>query len=638
MKTLIFKMLRSKTLYLLIITLGLIAYNLQSIQPSFSDFTLTMPSGNTKVIGTPGFIESPENGVYRLAGTVEMTANSSSILRIIPDDEILSLTVNQRPVDLSQIPYDQRKDYNKGFIYDLSEYLHDGKNQIEILYSDQGGLMGIVISAEGNANFVRIIYLLLAVFAVLIALKLVNAFKFSTPIKVLFIGALLIRLLYFTVTPGDVREHDLGDHIGYSEYLTQHWMPPPVEYATGGAFFHPPLYYYTGAIVYKATQLIEPNNKVAIYRVQQLLSLIYSMGFVLFGLMILNELLNLYRKSKTEAESVVTNTQEEVQEVQEQLGIMARLCKSFKEDNLLWIIGALFAFWPVSIIHSVRIGNDPLLYFLFTASLYYIVRWFRHDQKRDLMIASIVGAAAILTKANGEILVAVLGVIGLYKMITTKQWATYFKMAIVPCVVMLLAVAITVGPGLMLKMQGKRDKLYIDNIDGLSQANLVGNTASNYFWFDVKIFITEPFTDPYDDRMGRQFFWNYLGKTGLFGEFKYPSLMSVNTAVSTSFLAVLMFIYMLCGLYHMIKEDFKRLTPILLSGFFLWAGVTYMRMTFPANIDFRYIVPIIVTFCGLYAVSILRFEQIGATRMANIGKTLSVLFSLSSVLFIIGIV
>jgi hypothetical protein len=95
---------------------------------------------------------------------------------------------------------------------------------------------------------------------------------------------------------------------------------------------------------------------------------------------------------------------------------------------------------------------------------------------------------------------------------------------------------------------------------------------------------------------------------------------------------------MLCGLYHMIKEDFKRLTPILLSGFFLWAGVTYMRMTFPANIDFRYIVPIIVTFCGLYAVSILRFEQIGATRMANIGKTLSVLFSLSSVLFIIGIV
>ena len=637
MKTLIYQILRSKTLYLLIITLGLITYNLQSIQPTFSDFTLTTPSGNTQVIGTPGFIQSPESGVYRLVGTLEMRSNTSSTLRIIPDDEILSLTVNQRPVDLSHIPYDQRKDYNKGFIYDLSEYLHDGKNQIEILYTDQGGLMGIVISAEGDEGFAKLIYLLLTIFAVLIALKLVNAFKFSTPIKVLFIGALLIRLVYFMVTPGDVRDHDLGDHIGYSEYLTKHWMPPPIEYATGGAFFHPPLYYYTSAIVYKATQLVEPNNKVAIYRVQQLLSLVYSMGFVLFGLMILNELLNLYRKPKAETINPAQEVQE-VQEVQEQPNFFTRLCESFKNDSLLWIIGGLFAFWPVAIIHSVRIGNDPMLYCLFTASLYFIIRWYRHDQKRDLMIASLVGAAAIITKANGEILVAVLGVIGLYKMISTKQWATYFKMAIVPCVVMLLAVAITVGPGLMLKMQGKRDKLYIDDISGLSQANLVGNTATNYFWFDVKIFITEPFTDPYDDRMGRQFFWNYLGKTGLFGEFKYPSLMSVNTAVSTSFLAVLMFIYMISGLYHMAKEDFKRMAPILLSGFFLWAGVTYMRMTFPANIDFRYIVPILVTFCGLYAVSILSFERIGATRMATIGKTLSVLFSISSVLFIIGIV
>ena len=254
------------------------------------------------------------------------------------------------------------------------------------------------------------------------------------------------------------------------------------------------------------------------------------------------------------------------------------------------------------------------------------------------MIAALVGAAAILTKANGEILVAVLGVVGLYKMIKTKQWATYFKMAIAPCLIMLVAVAITVGPGLILKMQGKRDKLYIDNIDGLSHANLVGNTASNYFWFDAKIFITEPFTDPYDDRMGRQFFWNYLGKTGLFGEFKYPSKLSVNAAVSTSFFAVLMFIYTLLGIYHMAKEDFKRMAPVLLSGFFLWAGVTYMRMTFPANIDFRYIVPILISVCALFAISIIKFEQSGAVRMANVGRSLAVLFTLSSILFITGIV
>ena len=632
MKAVIVNLLKSKTLYLLIITLALIGYSLQAIQPSFSDFTLTTPSGKTQSVDTPGFMQSYESGVYRLAGTVEMSKSSSSTLRIIPDDEILSLTVNQKTVDLNRIPHEQRRDYNKGFTYDLSEYLHEGKNQIEILYSDQGGLMGIVISAEGSQGFSKLIYFLLAIFALIISLKLLNSFKFSTPIKVLFIAALIIRLAYFMVTPADVRDHDLGDHIGYSEYLTKHWMPPPVDYAVGGAFFHPPLYYYTSAIVYKATQLIEPNNKVAIYRVQQLLSLVYSMGFVLFGLMILSELFNLYRASPKSSAVM-----EPVQEVQDQRGFIARMCRSFKDDAIIWVIGALFAFWPSAIIHSVRIGNDPLLYWLYAASLYYIVRWFRHDQKRDLMIASIVGTAAILTKANGEILVAVLGVIGLYKMFSSKQWAKYFKMAIAPCLIMLAAVAITVGPGLILKMQGKRDKLYIDNIDGLSQANIVGNTAANYFWFDAKVFITEPFTDPYDDRMGRQFFWNYLGKTGLFGEFKYPGLMSINTAIICSFLAVLMFVYMLYGLYRMSKEDFKRLTPVLLSGFFLWAGVTYMRMTFPANIDFRYIVPILLTFCALYGVSILTFQRQGSIRLANIGIVISGLFSLSAILFIWGI-
>jgi hypothetical protein len=99
-----------------------------------------------------------------------------------------------------------------------------------------------------------------------------------------------------------------------------------------------------------------------------------------------------------------------------------------------------------------------------------------------------------------------------------------------------------------------------------------------------------------------------------------------------------MFIYTLAGIYYMAKQDFKLMVPVLLSGFFLWLGVTYMRITFPANIDFRYIVPILVTFCALYAVSIIKFEQRGAIRMANIGISLSVLFTLCSILFIASVV
>jgi hypothetical protein len=635
MQSWLIRLIPSKTLYLLILPLGVLVFLLHNSQPRLSNFILTTPSGKTEAIGAPGFMPSSESGMYRLTGTLSVGKSTNTMLRIIPDDEIHTLIINQRPVDLSKIPLDARRDYIKGFTYDLKEFLQPGDNQIEIHYRDQGGLMGVVISAEINKNTEIFIYLLLTLVALILTLKISQACRLATPVKVLFIGALLIRLAYFSVTPADVRDHDLGDHIAFTEYLTQHWAPPPVEYAIGGAFFHPPLYYYTGAIVYKATQLFEPNNKVFIYRVQQILVLIYSMGFVFFGLLILKELLDFYSRQESSAEGGP-----EVGHLHESSspGLWSRICHGFRKNRLFWITGGLFVFWPVGIIHSARIGNDPLLYCLFTASLYYIIRWYRNDRKRDLMIASLIGAAAIITKANGEILIAVLGVIGLYKMIKSRQWAIYIKMAIAPCLIMFIAVAITVGPGLILKLEGKRDKLYIDNIEGLSHANIVGNTASNYFWFDAKIFITEPFTDPYDDRMGRQFFWNYLGKTGLFGEFKYPAPLSINTAVACSFFAVLMFIYILAGIYQMAKYDFKLMAPLLLSGFFLWAGVTYMRMTFPANIDFRYIVPILVTFCALYAVSIIKFEQQGATRMANIGITLSVLFTLCSILFITGIV
>jgi hypothetical protein len=585
-------------------------------QLKFSDFSLSTPDGRILNIGQPGFIESAGSGTYEMRGNLVVGRFSSKGVRIIPDDEIVALIVNGTDVNLASIPLQARKDYRMGFPLDLSSYLVTGSNDIVLRYRDRGGLMGIVLAAEGGSTYYRIISSFIALIILAASLCFMRKLKLNRMFQIIFIGGMLIRVFYFTVTPPETRGHDLGDHIGYVEYLSENWLPPPIEHAVGGAFFHPPFYYYTGALIYKLSQVFEPDNKVTLYRVQQILCLIYSLGFMFFGLLILKAVLDWFSEDN---ESYLDG----------QLSVRA--------TNLFWVVGLLFAFWPVSIIHSVRVGNDPLLYFLFSASLYYILLWYRSDSRFHLIAASMIGAFAILTKANGEILIAVLGVVGLYKMIRSKQWLRYFRVAIVPCLLMFGATAITIAPGLILKMEGKRDKLYIDNIDGLSKANLVGNTAANYFWFDAKTFIVEPYTDPYDDRMGRQYFWNYLAKTGLFGEFKYPSLQSKNAAVICSFLFVIMSLYVFSGIYYMRKQDFKLLAVVLLSGFFLWAGVTYMRITFPANIDFRYIVPVLITFCALHAISILGFYRIGAKRMADIGKVLAVMFSIGSVIFITGI-
>ncbi|AQT59181.1 hypothetical protein [Cellvibrio sp. PSBB023] len=633
-----------------------VAFLINKIQLQYSDFSITTPSGNTSKIDFPVHKQSQESGIYKLEGIAYKNSISSTKLQIIPDDEISSLSINNNLVDISHIPESGRRDYRNGFILDLKDHLKNGENKIEIIFSDTGGMMGINLKSLYAENLNKLMIALMGLTISLLILKARLSFAF----KILLIAALFIRLFYFSITPPDTRTHDQEEHLEYSEYLAVHWLPPALEKATDGAYFHPPLYYYTGAIVLKITRAFGPISNQEAQRIQQLLCLAYSMGFVYFGLLLIKQFLNITHSppassvplQATIASVPVRRSKEYGKHLNSKFiqllsankkpepalsSCAATKTWAITEQHLFIVIGAMFVLWPSSVIHSVRIGNDPLLYFLFAAGTYYIARWFSSDGKRDLLIASILTALTTLTKANGEILIAVIGVIGLAKMIKSREWVYYLKLAIVPGLIVLLSLAITVGPGLLLKLQGKRDQLYIDNINNVSSALRVGNAAQNFVWFDMKTFITEPFTSPWEDEKGRQYFMNYQGKTGLFGEFGYSSMLAKNAAVISSLLAVLMSTYILFGLYHMQREEFKRQTVILLTGLLLVAGVTYMRMTFPVNIDFRYILPILIPYCILYASSITNFHRIGAVRLANIGLLIAIIFIISNFFFILGI-
>jgi hypothetical protein len=659
------KIIKSNIFYFLLLciiatAIAIAALSNKSSQLIYTDFTITSPDGNTSPVQFPLYMQSPANGTYQLNGTIIKEKFTGTKVQIIPDDEVVSLFINNKHVDISHIPESSRRDYRNGFALDLNDYLENGDNSIVIVFVDTGGMMGVNFKSLYGESLGAAILILSGIFISLLIAKL----KIGTQYKILLVAALFIRLFYFSFTPPDTRTHDQEEHLEYSAYLATHWLPPPLEKAVDGAYFHPPLYYYTGAITFKLTRLFGSVSTQTEQRIQQLLCLMYSMGFVFFGLLIIQQLLHLPQKKYSQHLALSSDDKQFPEKRSPENGkqLNAKLINLIKnpkrvDDNpsiarelianksnnwineryLFLLIGAMFVLWPSSVIHSVRIGNDPLLYCLFAASLYYIIRWSNSDKKRDLLIASALTAAATLTKANGEVLIVVIGILGLYKMITSREWVHYIKLAILPCIIVFLSLAITIGPGLLLKLEGKRDQLYIDNINNVSSALRVGNTAVNFLWFDAKTFITEPFTSPWEDEKGRQYFINYLGKTGLFGEFGYGSLLSKNTAVVSSLIAVLMSIYMIFGMYHMTREDFKRQTVILLSGFFLLAGVTYMRMTFPVNIDFRYILPILITFCVIYANSITTFHRLGATRLAGTGMIMAVLFSLSNIIFIFGI-
>lgn len=611
-------------------------YHYSQTRVTYNGFELTYPGNHITKIPFPFKMGSSNSNSYKINGVISKKINSGAIFKIVPDDELISIKINTKDVDLSAIPKEKLRDYNNGFEIDLAQYLTSNVNGIEIIFFDTGGMMGMGFESLSEKNAIHIILFT----SLLLITALIFSTRLSFSIKLLLVLGLAIRLFYFDITPSDTRAHDETEHVEFAQYLSKNWLPPPLESAMGGAYFHPPFYYYTSAVVMKITDSLGMSALTG-SRIQQLLSLAYSMGFLLFGLLILEKLLLADRQKASPF--VMKNFRKDADKISQKpmFNTGAKTAEAsfldLKNPWLYFIIASVFTFWPSNIIHAVRIGNDPCLYFLLTASIYYIYCWFDSDKFSHLMIGSLFTALAILTKANAEIMIPVIGIVGLYKMFKTKRWAHYFKTAILPVLLITLALAITVGPGLMLKLQGKREKLFIDNINNVSSALQVGNNAANYLWFDFKTFVNEPFTSPWLDEKGRQYFWNYLSKTGLFGEFNYDGRTIRNAATVSSFLYLCMFAFCILGFYHFTKSDFKKLNVVALSGFFLLAGVTYMRMTFPVNIDFRYISPITVSFCAVYAFCILRYLNMGQVRMAYIGSSLALLFTLANIIFVLSI-
>src|SRR5690606_16084670 len=265
----------------------------KSSQLAYSNFTMTGPNGVKANVQFPLYMASPANGTYELNGIITKESLSGTRVQIIPDDEVVAILINNRPVELSAIPESARRDYRNGFTYDLDDYLNDGENKIQIIFTDTGGMMGINFKSLYGDKLGNAVLLLSGLFVSLLIIKT----NLNRSFKVLLLVALFIRLFYFSITPPDTRTHDQEEHLEYSEYLAKHWLPPALEKATDGAYFHPPLYYYTGAIAFKITRALGPISNQEAQRIQQLLCLAYSMGFVYFGLLLIRQFLNITHKT-----------------------------------------------------------------------------------------------------------------------------------------------------------------------------------------------------------------------------------------------------------------------------------------------------------------------------------------------------
>ena len=608
-----------KILFLSLILLLVITLYWQSAL-KFENITVTDKSGKQQKISLPYKSNSEPNEIIKFNFTIKAGLFSNRWIRIIPDDCIQEIKINNISVPLD-VNVD-RCNWQDGFYINIGKYLKKGCNPVEITLLNAGGIYGIDIYNSSKKGLADTSYIILIVLIFFIGYFVCDSLFHNKYISIFYSIGLIISISYFFETPFFIRGHDVSGHIDYIRYIvTNHKLP---ESEAGSEFYHPPLYYIIAAIYYNYIRIIGLPIYYA-YHALQLLSLLFFQGFILTSIKIF-KLLLIDDNNSAHSES-------------DGIGI---------KKTVFILLSAMVIFWPSGIIHSVRIGNDCLMYFLFSLSVFYLIKWYKIDANKFLYLSSFYAALAIITKTNA-LLVAGLVILSIFiKYIFTdkknKYNIAFLKKSGIVFIILISGILIAIGPSLQ-KYFFSNDKnhILVKNSHGLPKELEVGNEIKNFINFDTYTFAYKPYTNAYDDNLGRQYFWNYLFKTSLFGEFSFNRITNNNTLkeepnftlakiVSFSFLFLL--IIVVIGLGYAIIHRKENFVMILLF-FLLLAGALLFKQSIPKSCsnDFRYIFPFIIPFIYFFGLSIMFFKRKKYYFLYYSSWVCAILFIFSNFLF-----
>lgn len=127
---------------------GLLTFITYSAQMGLSEFKLRSDSGIEEIVKLPLLRGGIGEQRYTFSGVLQKRLFSQTSYRVTPDNDILSIKVNDKPMDLSSYSPESLGDFRNGLIIDFSGVLKLGDNTVEIALVDHGGDMGLSIKTE----------------------------------------------------------------------------------------------------------------------------------------------------------------------------------------------------------------------------------------------------------------------------------------------------------------------------------------------------------------------------------------------------------------------------------------------------------------------------------------------------------
>lgn len=479
-------------------------------------------------------------------------------VKLTPDDCFKAISINDADVNLEKYP--DHCSWSKGFTIpakDINELVGQAKSyHFFMTIENGGGSAGVNATAFTTSFAKKLLYIFVALLIAIITFSIGCRLRINKKLLLLFLLGLFLRVAYTQNTGYRERSYDADGHLEYVNIIAdEHHIPDASE---GWSCYHPP-FYYVGAVPFK--YVFEFFGLPATAAVQWY-SLFISLATLAFGLACL---------------------------------------RIFASGGAFWIAAILWTFWPGFVLSAPRIGNDILFYFAHVLCLWACLRYITESKGKFLLIAVLSAFAAYWSKSTGAITIALTALTMAIHFIprvfsyAKKFKSEYFSIGIFAA----LSITATI---LML-----RGSALIGNSSGLHSHLKVGNAARNFLYFDIPNFITEPFTSAWSDGKGREYFWNYLAKTSLFGEFELNTSefgIWLATIISIAFIILL-----IIGIIGLWKTKWSKASIILgAQAIAFFVAAAYLRYKYPYSCsnDFRYIIPVLIscTYCvgnGIFA-------------------------------------
>ncbi len=391
--------------------------------------------------------------------------------------------------------------------------------------------------------------------------------------------------------------NDVASHIEYLRYAATH-LSLPAPYSCWECY-QPPLYYIISAIAYDAGQyagLAEPLNAV------RCVSMGFYAVFLYFAVRLLRE----------------------------------NMRAAFAYYTAL----ALLVFWPSGIFKASSITNDIPLYAAQMASFYYLSCWYKQMKQRSLVYCLWWSAIAFCFKSSGIVVYGVIaGVVFLSWLQQRFAWRELCSAPVIRAVILSsLLASLSFGRMYYYRIAEHRSEpVLVSNIQTLDAALRVSNELKYFVTFDWHSYMASPFYNTRDNATGRQYLWNTMLKSALFGEYgwKAPRLALLLAQAELAMLCYLLSSWLFIAWRTRLRG--WVCLPFWVFVFFQVGALAAYRAFYPfsCSYDYRYIYTVTPVAALLYGKAI-EWQLQHAPAIARMGMGIGMFFVVLTMVFCVA--